>query len=182
MKITEKMRLACKEFKRVSSLTGTSMLLALNVIVNQVTTIKLTPFLTVGLSFFTVGICGMLYGPLLAGMSGVIADLIKYMLKPNGPFFIGFTFNEFLAGFIYGLYLYKSKVTLLRVAAARITVVLVINLFFNPLWLSIMYGKAFWVMVSARLVKNALMLPVEIALLYAVAKWVEVFREKNMKV
>ena len=55
-----------------------------------------------------------------------------------------------------------------RCVVARFVIVFLINLFLTPLWLYILYGNAFWAMVSARLLKNALMFPIDVALLYLV--------------
>ena len=42
----------------------------------------------------------MFYGPAATGCVGAVADIIKYMIRPSGPFFIGFTLNEFISGLI----------------------------------------------------------------------------------
>ena len=105
----------------------------------------------------------------MSACMAAVADVIKYVVRPDGPFFIGFTVNEFLTGFIYGLFFYKcTKVSLGRCICARLVIVLLINLFLTPLWLYVMYGNAFWAMVSARLLKNVLMFPIDAALLYLV--------------
>lgn len=164
---------SAKELRKVGSLTGTAMLAALNVITNQFTII-LSATLQIGFSFLTVGVSGMLYGPVLTGLVGVATDLIKYMLLSNGGFFPGFTLNEFIIGFLYGIFLYQKPVSWKRIIAAQLCVTLVINLFLTPLWLSIMYGKAFWVLVAGRLLKNVLLFPIDVALLYFVAKTTQV--------
>ena len=51
----------------------------------------------------------MLFGPVVGGIMGGVADIIKYLLKPTGPFFFGFTFNAILGAVIYGVMLYKSR-------------------------------------------------------------------------
>jgi len=165
-----------QELRRVSSLTGAAMLSALNVILNQFTVVlSLTQKL--GFSFLTVGVSGMLYGPVLTGLIGAGTDILKFFVgPPNGPFFPGFTLSEFLQGFLYGLFLYQKPVTLKRTFAAKLTTTLVINMTLTPLWLSMMYGDAFYVLVGARLLKNVLMLPIETALLYFLLKKVREFR------
>lgn len=165
-----------QEMRRVTSLTGAAMLAALNVVFNQFTVVfSLTQKL--GFSFLTVGISGMLYGPVLTGMIGVITDILKFFIgPPSGAFFPGFTISEFVQGFLYGIFLYRKPVTLGRVFAAKLTTTVVINLTLTPLWLSMMYGKAFFALVGARLVKNILMLPIETMLLFFLLKKVREFR------
>lgn len=175
-KIPELVSTSTQELRRVSSLTGAAMLAALNVIINQFTVV-VSLIQKVGFSFVAVGVSAMLYGPVLTGSICAVTDIIKYMVGPSaGAFFPGFTINEFLSGFIYGIILYKKPVTVGRVFAAKFAVTLLINLTLTPLWLSMMYGKAFIVLVASRLAKNILMLPLETALLYFVLKKVREFR------
>jgi ECF transporter S component (folate family) len=172
-------RASALEAKRIRSLTGASMLAALNVIIHRFFTVVISLTQMLSFSFVAVGVSGMLYGPVLTGMIGVATDIIKYFLVPNGPFFPGFTFNEFLSGFLCGVFLYKKPVTLKRVFFLRLTVNVVINLGLTSLWLSMMYGGAFIALVSAKLLKNLIMLPIETGMLYFVLKKVSEIRILN---
>lgn len=162
---------SAKGLKKTATLAGTGVLCALSLILNQFT-LAVSQFLEIGFSFLAAAMCGYLYGPITAALAGVAVDILGYFLRPNGGFFIGFTLNELLAGFIYGAWLYKRKVTLLRTFLACLSVVIVVNLFLTPMWLNIMYGNAF-VISSARLIKNAIKLPVDTLLLYTLLKAVE---------
>lgn len=163
-----RMRLAAGEVRRVRSLVGAAMLSAVGLVLNQFT-IMVSQLLEIGFSFLASATTGYLYGPWLAGLAGIVTDVIGYFLRPNGGFFIGFTLNEFLMGFIYGCWLYKKPVSLWRTFCACLSVVLVLNLFLTPLWLHIMYGNAM-VISSLRLIKNCIKLPVDTALLYCLLK------------
>ena len=55
-------------------------------------------------------------------------DIIKFMLKPDGGFMPGFTFNAMLAAFIYGLFLYKKPLSLKRMLAAKLVVAVLCNI------------------------------------------------------
>lgn len=46
---------------------------------------------------------GILFGPLIGGLSGLAADLIGVMINPQGAFFPGFTLSSVLWGVIPGL-------------------------------------------------------------------------------
>ena len=50
---------------------------------------------------------------------------------------------------------------------------IIINLILTPIWLSMMYGNAFGVLVTARILKNVVMFPIDTALLMTVLKVVE---------
>ncbi len=167
---------AMKETKKIRSLTGAALLAAMGPVMDMLT-ININQYLEISFTSLIHAITGYLYGPVLAAFTGGIADIVKYIFKPTGFFFPGFTLNEILVGFVYGIIFYKKQVTLPRSITARLVMTLGINLTLTPLWLSIMYGEAFKVMVPVRLIKNMVMLPVDIFLLYSVLK----FAQKNLK-
>lgn len=164
-----RMREASEEIHCVRSLTGGAMLTGISAILNRFT-IVLTPYLRISFAFLAVALTGMFYGPFLAGMMGVVVDLLRYMVVGGGQYFPGFTLNEFLVGFLYGFFLYRKPVTIGRVFLAKLAVMLLINFCLTPLWMSILYGDSFIVLLSARILKNFIMLPVETAMLYVVCK------------
>ena len=149
------------ELKNLRSLTGSGLLSALSVILNQFT-IFFSQVLRVSFTFLPIALSGMLYGPVLTGSLGAVVDILKYFTRNDGgAFFPGFTISEFIVGFLYGLFLYRKLVN---------------NLFLTPLWLSMLYGDAFVALVAARFVKNIIMLPIETALLYVILKQVSALR------
>lgn len=163
-------RMSYKELRRTSSLTGISLCIAINVVLGFYGTIYLTQSLKIGFSFLALAICGMLYGPVATGMAGAISDILKYIIRPSGPFFPGFTLSEFISGFLFGLFLYKKKVTVKRAILVRLVVVLVGNFLLTPLWLSMLYGKGFMFYMSERIVKNLIMFPIDTIMLYFTLK------------
>ena len=88
--------------------------------------------------------------------SGIL-DVVKYFLKPSGPFFFGFTFNAMLASFMYGCFYYRKKLTIKRVLAAKFIVMLTVNVLLNTLWISMLYGKGIMVLLPARALKNLIL-------------------------
>lgn len=84
---------------------------------------------------------GMLFGPVVTGLANGLGDIIKCVLKPQGPYFFGYTFNAMLAGVIYGVFLYGKKPTLLRVVATKATINIVINAFLATLWMALLGGN-----------------------------------------
>lgn len=161
-----------KEFKSIYALAGAAMLAALNIVIAEFR-IPVGPYVNINFSFLTYGVSGYLFGPLLTGFVGIAADILKYLFHPDGAFHIGFTLNEFVIGFLYGIFLYKKKVTVVRTALAKLSTVLLINLFLTPLWLAQLYGQAYVFMVSARLIKNAVMFPIDTALLFGLLLFVQ---------
>ncbi len=165
--LPETLKTSAKELKNVKSLCGTAMLTALNVVAGMFS-IPLTPTLKIGFSSVFAGLSGMVYGPLLTGFAGIIADNLKYILRPDGPYFPFFGINEFLTGMIYGAFFYKKIIILPRVIASRACITVLINLILTSLWLNIMYQSPLFTMV--RLVKNIVLFPVDVAVLYFLLK------------
>jgi ECF transporter S component (folate family) len=119
-------RKAAKELKSVRSITGAALFAAMSPIL-ALFTIQVNQFMTIGFTSLTHAMTGYFFGPLVAAMSGGIADVIKYILKPDGAFFPGFTLNEILVGFIYGLFFYGRKIDLPKTIGARLIVTIGIN-------------------------------------------------------
>ena len=71
---------------------------------------------------------------------------------------------------IYGCFYYKKNLTLGRVLVAKGIVVIVVNLFLNTLWLSMLGGKAFMAILPPRLLKNIIMWPIDSLVFFALAK------------
>lgn len=168
----EKFIRSAAELRRARTLTTVSLLVALGVLAS-VGTIIPSEVLKIGLGFLVTACMGYLFGPLPAMLGALAVDLISYLLRPAGPYFFGFTLNALLTGLVFGLILYQSAPSLLRTAASKAVVSLFINVLLNTLWLSVLYGKAFFLLLPARFLKNLLIFPVEVLLLYLVLKAVD---------
>ena len=160
--IRDSFRLSAKEMKSTRALVGVAMLCAINIVVGQ-WSITISPTQKIGFSFLSVGVCGMLYGPVLTGMAGMVNDVIKFLLKPTGSFMLGFTLIEGLQGMFYGLFLYRKKISLPRVFFTRLFITILLNLIMTPFFLWLYYGKGFIGLVAGRLVKNLISLPITTA-------------------
>lgn len=156
----------------IVTLVSCGMLLALEVVLGMFT-LNASPILKIGFSFLPVAVTGMLFGPVAAGSVGALGDIISCIIHPMGPYFPGFTVDAFLSGFLYGVFLYKKRITLIRSVLTQTLNTVLISLLLTPLWLSVLYSRAFWAVLSARVVTNLLLLPIDILLLYGLAKAIE---------
>lgn len=172
MSYLNRIKESSKEIKKVSSLCGVAMLTAVKSVIS-IFRIQVSNILEIGFSHLAVGVSGMYYGPLLTGIAGVVADTIEFMLRPTGPYFPGFAISEFVIGFIYGSFFYKKEITWKRVLAARVLIVLVVDMLLTPLWLNIMYGNAYWALFSARITVQLAKFPIDFILLYLLLKSVQ---------
>lgn len=160
---------SAKEVKKVSSLCGSAMLIAVKSVVSLLR-IQVSNILEIGFSHLVVGVSAMYYGPVLSGIAGLVADTIDYLLRPTGPYFPGFALNEFVIGFLYGCFFYKKEITFKRVFFARLCVALLTELIMTPLWLNILYGKAYIALVGARITTQLIKFPIDCILLYTLLK------------
>lgn len=170
MKFTNSLRGSLRESRKLTSIVGCSMLATLNTIVSTFR-IVVSNMLEIGFSSLVVGVSGLYYGPILSGIAGFIADTLKYIVRPSGPYFPGFAINECLTGVIYGCFFYHQKVTLKRVILARFCVTFFINIILTSLWLYILYGNH--LVASVRIIKNVVMFPLDCFLLYQTLKIAE---------
>lgn len=155
-----------KELSAVRTIVLCGLLAALAIVLGMIASIDVGPYIRVGFSGIPNRIVDYLFGPIAGTLFGGALDVLKYVLKPSGPFFFGFTFNAMLAGFLYGSILYKKPVTLKRILAAEFLNKVVVNCLLNTLWISILYGKGFFVLLPMRIVKNAIMLPIDSMILF----------------
>ncbi|MCE5192701.1 MAG: folate family ECF transporter S component [Candidatus Cryosericum sp.] len=169
------MRSSTNEMESVSTISVAGMLVAISVVLSFVK-IVLSPVLEISFSFLPLAAGGLLYGPVVAGVMGMLSDVLGYFVQPNGPFFPGFTLNALISGMLYGLFLYKRPVTLKRVTIVSALITVLINLLLNSVWFSMMYGDAFIVLLTGRIVKNLVMFPINTALLMVLLKFIERFR------
>ena len=163
--LRQRLTLAAAELHRPQALAGAALLAGLHLVLNQFT-LPLGPYLEVGFDFLTISLTGFLYGPWVAGCTGIITDLLGHILHPTGPYFPGWTLSAILMGVLYGLFYYRRPVSLSRVTAARLVMVAVFNFFLTPLWLHLMYGEAFILLSSLRIIKNILKFPIDLGLEY----------------
>lgn len=201
------------------------------------------PSLRLNLNSVPIILSGIAMGPGYGFVVGVLSDLICYVVKPNGPLFLGFTLSSGLTGLIPGLlyivlkkdnskflnwfnlifaiicfgYLFgtqtisfnngsfyyledplnpfiiafffilvalfalypfiasffikKSNVENSETILFAITIEQIINsIILNTLWLTILYGQAWTVLLPARVITNLFLIPVYTILVVAVLK------------
>lgn len=154
------------QLKITQNLVICGLMAALAVVLSYVASIDVGPYIRIGFSGIPNRIIEFLFGPIVGSIFGGTLDVLKYLIKPSGPFFFGFTFDAMLAGVIYGSLLYKKPIKLWRIALAEFLTKLIVNCGFNTLWISMLYGKGFFLLLPARIIKNAVMLPVDTIILF----------------
>jgi len=154
----------------VKTLILASLFISLNIIFSRFLSIN-TPLFRIGFGFLPTALCGIILGPIIGGISAVIADLVGFALNPTGTYFPGFTLSALLTGTIYGFFLYKKPKTTFRFLIPVTIVCLFINLILNTYWLSILLGNGFFALMPSRLLKEFIMIPIQFTLIKAVYQY-----------
>ena len=161
-------RQSLQEFKSVKTVAICGMMGALAIVLNYVATIKIGDYIRIGFSFTPNLIVDFLFGPAAGAVFGGVMDIVKYMLVPTGTFFPGFTLSAMVGAAIYGVILYRRRISWARIALAQFLVKLFVNIGLNSLWLLILNGQGLWAMLPGRILSNAIMLPIDIVISYGV--------------
>lgn len=151
----------------IYSISLLGILMALSVVLNNVSTIRLTRDLRFSLAFVGTVIIAYYFGPLwTSGINGILNLLIFFIFSNGDQFFIGFTFSAILSGFIYGICFYPHKISMWRSIVAVLLVTVIVNFFLNSLWSSILYHKPLWLVFTQRGLKQVIMFVPQVVITY----------------
>lgn len=128
---------------------------------------------TFGFIFFAI--ISLIYGPFAGLLIGALSDIIGHFLVNSGQvFFFGYTIQAALSGFIYGLFLYRTKLTFFRILLTRICIGLICNVLIGSICWGIMYKYTYEqisiYMLIISLPKNLVYLVPQSLILYGVIK------------
>ncbi|MDR1362465.1 MAG: folate family ECF transporter S component [Spirochaetaceae bacterium] len=135
-----------------------------------------TELLRTGIGFMPIVLCGILLGPWWCAGIAALGDVVGMTLFPKGVFFPGFTLSTFLAGLIYGFFLYNTKNNkqfLIHLIIASLLVTVFVNIGLNSLWLMITTKKASLAFIPARILANAIKLPLKIASIFLLKLFID---------
>lgn len=155
--------------KNTKTIIYMALFIALDIVFTRFLSIQ-TPIIRVGFGFLPLSLSAIMFGPIVGGITGAVADILGMIIFPTGAYFPGFTISAFLSGAIYGLILFKKQVSAFRITIAVALIVIFVDSILNTYWLSIITGKAAMALIVPRLIKNAAMFPVEAITIYTVWK------------
>ena len=161
-----------KNEKHLFSLVLTAIFTALTVVLSRFFSVNIWN-MSIGFSFVSIMLCGMLLGPFWGGVCGALADFIGAILFPFGPYFPGFTATAFLSGTIYGLVGKAAKRGKLFWVMASLLLAakeLVCSLILNSMFIKILYGGDFFAIAASRLPLSLVSLVLEFAFAAVVGK------------
>jgi ECF transporter S component (folate family) len=160
------------EFRNVRTLTTAAMFAAISVVLGYFT-IVLGDYIKIGFATVANQFVYYLFGPVVGMFFGGALDILKYLIKPTGPYFPGFTISAAIGGLIYGSLLYKRPISLKRILSAELVVSIVCNMLLGTYWLTVMYGKGFLAILPMRVFKNLIMWPINSMIFYTIGKALE---------
>ena len=158
-----------QELKKLDTIVMTALLIAIGIVLGYFS-IQLTDSIKIGVSFVATQLTAVLFGPVVGAIMGGVADVLKFIMKPTGAFFWGWTFNAMVGPLLYGVLLYKKKLTFVRILISKIVVAIVVNMFLGCLWSSILYGKGFWVLMSSKAIQQVIQVPIQSVIFFAFVK------------
>ena len=150
------------------TMVSMGLLLAIEIVLSRFVSINAWN-IKIGFNFVPIAVAAMLFGPLAGGIVAAMGDFLGALLFPIGPYFPGFTLTAFLTGSVLGLLL-KKKATPLRIGAAVAVNQLVLGLFLNTYWISVLYTSPFWPLLVTRIVQCVVLLVVQFVVIGFIAR------------
>ncbi len=151
--------------------------------------IRIGDFLKINFTFLPLSLIGILFGPVAGLFSGLMVDIIGYIINPIGGFIPWLVLITGLEGLIYGMVLYnikteKTMFTVIRIVAARLAVCLICNLTLNTLALY-SYGflgeGSFEMVFGARIATNTITFCIGSYMMMAVLLPLKQFYDRKIK-
>ena len=165
-------RLAAGEFSSLRNLVFAALIVAMRVLVKAFQ-IPLAAGLSITFDCYVNALGSLVYGPLVGLLVGAVSDTLGCIFFPAGTYFLPFILTEMLSSFIFGLFLWRKKLTVLRVLLAKFTVNLVCNILLTSLLMKWMYywyygdekAASYSLINLVRVGKNLVLFPVESVLI-----------------
>lgn len=149
-------------------LCGMALFIALDMLLSSLT-LNISETLRISFTFLSVAAGCYFFGLIPNVIAAFLVDFFGYLVHPVGAYMPLFALTAVLNAVIYSSLFYgRNQISVWRVVSAKGLSTILCNILINPLLLSMMYGTPFWVLMTGRLVKNALLFPVECFLLWFV--------------
>lgn len=152
--------------KTTYAIVVSGLLIALSIVLTRIFSADLmifgVPANRLSIGFLPVIICGMVLGPVWGFAAGGLADVLGFLIFPNGTYFPLITLTSALVGLIPGLIIrYAEKApdwlkALLCVSAVQI----LCSMLLQTYWLTLLYGKAFELLFGPRAIVALATIPV----------------------
>lgn len=167
---------AAKQFSDPKMITIAALIVALRVVV-KLFKINIATGLGFSLDGYVNSLGAMIYGPFVGLVGGAISDILGLIITGQmGSFFPPFTLVEMASSFIFALFFWNRKITVLRALSAKFSVNLVCNIIMTSVFMKwsilIQSGRdaadAYKIINGVRIAKNLIMFPLEAMIIISV--------------
>lgn len=155
---------------KIRNILFISLFISLEIILTRFISVE-SPIVRISFEFIPIAISAILFGPVMAGGAAAIADILGMLIFPKGAYFPGFTLSAFVSGYLYGVILYKKKITLVRTFVATLTVLITTSLVLNTIWLIYLTQNGAYAILTARAIKCIIFLPIQTFMIYFTWKY-----------
>ena len=161
---------AANELKSTKMLVVTALMIALRIVLKPLA-IPLGPQLSIQTAMLATCLGAMIYGPVVAIPAAIVSDTIGFMIYPTGEYFLPFVLTEIASTMFYALFLYRAKVSPIRVMLSRFCICFFVNVVLQQFiyaWWYVYIGNpeqaresVMGIMTLSRILKNLAMFPIE---------------------
>ncbi len=160
---------AASEFKNTRMLLFAALMIALRVALKPLS-IPIAADLRINTAFFINAFGAATFGPVVAVPAAAISDFLGCMLFPQGVYYPPFMLTEIAGSVIFALFLYRARITPLRVILSRFCICFFVNILLQtPImrWYYAFIGSSalYPLLDTVCIAKNLVLFPVEAALL-----------------
>lgn len=154
----------------------TAFLVALEILLHRYCGIQM-PTYQITLAFVPIALSAMLFGPIWAASTALIADFLGTMLNSTGVYNPMFSINAILYALIYAWFFYKKDKTIWRIVLCVLVSLVFVSIPLTPLWLYIYYKyvvgaeQAFWVIFASKLTSALIEVPIKVIVLIPVCRY-----------
>ena len=129
------------------------LLISITIVLSMVSgNLRIGNFSKLTISFISVFIAAYIFGGITGGLVAAFADIISCFVNPVGPFMIQLTIIEFIFGFVYGLFFYKTiKKLYIPMVILCCVIQFTTNILLKTAVLSLTYNTHFNVFFISRL-------------------------------
>ena len=165
---------AANELKDTKMLVVTALMIALRIALKPLA-IPLGPQLSIQTAMLATALGAMIFGPVVAIPAAMISDTIGFMIYPTGDYFLPFMLTEIASTMFYAIFLYRAKVSPVRVMLSRFCICFFVNVVLQQFiyaWWYVYIGNPeearetiLGIMTLSRILKNVCMFPLEAVVL-----------------
>ena len=166
----------------VKKLCVLGLLMAITALLSIFCTFRIGTVVKIPLKFISVYVTGALFGPVFAGLTAAVGDLLNCFLAPSGPLIPQITAIEFLSGAVYGLFFFTPHLTkksyILRTALC-VFMQFCIDMFITTAVFTFWLGwyPTFLVAFATRIIAGIIKVILQAAVLLAARKYIDRFKQ-----